>query len=180
MIWILSRQKRDIDRLLQSNGSVSRTNYYRIFALASIDVMLTLPIGVVTITLLVKGDMAERSHLPFYRGWSIVHSGWEPEGFTYAYAQASGTSALAADYFSRWTSPVLAFAIFGLFGITKEARASYWRVICTIGSWFSWKPKPHAHGAGSALGTMEFGTGPRGSIDLEIGFVARRWALYLS
>ncbi|VDC01599.1 unnamed protein product [Peniophora sp. CBMAI 1063] len=153
------RQSRDINHFLQSNDSVSRTNYFRILALASIDSLLTLPIGIATIVLDVEQTLSV-GPMPFYFGWTYDHTDWQPEGFSYADTVAQGTSTVAQIYFIQWISPILAFVIFALFGVTSEARASYWRIICTIGGWFGWKPTPRARRPRSPLGEIEFGERP--------------------
>ncbi|KZV65953.1 STE3-domain-containing protein [Peniophora sp. CONT] len=164
---IFYRQSRDINHFLQSNDSVTRTNYMRILILASIDVILTLPIGIATIVLNVVDSFTSGSGFPFYRGWTYDHADWEPESFSYEDLVAAGTSSVASLYFVQWTSPALAFAIFGLFGVTSEARASYWRIICTVCGWFGWKPTPRTRKARPPMGdSIEFGEGP---MDLEIG-----------
>ncbi|VDC01592.1 unnamed protein product [Peniophora sp. CBMAI 1063] len=156
---LLYRQSRDINHFLQSNGSVSRTNYFRILALASIDILLTLPMGIATIVLNVLQDVSFGLIL-FYAGWTFDHTDWQPESFSYADIVAQGTSTVGAFYFTQWTSPVLAFTIFALFGVTSEARASYGRIICAIGGWFGWKPTPRTRRARSPLGDIEFGERP--------------------
>ncbi|KZV59980.1 STE3-domain-containing protein [Peniophora sp. CONT] len=172
-IRIFYRQKRDINRFLQSNDSVSRMNYFRIFTLASIDVILTLPIGIVSIALLVPESLAQNDHhIPLYSGWTSLHSDWEPLGVSYAELVAVGKSTTAETYFTLWTSPALAFAIFGLFGVTAEARASYWGIICAVGGWFGWKPPVRPRKARSPMGTMEFGERPQDAsfnLDIEYG-----------
>ncbi|KZV69113.1 fungal pheromone STE3G-protein-coupled receptor [Peniophora sp. CONT] len=120
------RQRRDIDSFLRSNSSVSHTNYLRILVLASIDILLTLPIGVITITLNVV-EAVVTNEFPFYSGWTYLHTGWEPEQISYEIQVQGSASKVVQTYFIQWTSPVLAFVVFGLFGITFEARASYWR-----------------------------------------------------
>lgn len=157
MSRIFYRQRRDVDHFLLSNNSVSRTNYIRILTLASIDVLLTLPIGIVTIVLDVTQSLSVYGTPPFYLGWAHDHTGWEPVGLPYAEMMADGTSTIALAYFPQWTSPVLAFAIFGLFGVASEARASYWRIICTVGGRFGWKPTTCRSRARSPLGDIEFG-----------------------
>ncbi|KZV71184.1 STE3-domain-containing protein [Peniophora sp. CONT] len=163
------RQRRDIDSFLRSNSSVSRTNYLRILVLASIDILLTLPSGIVNITLNVVQAL-DLNIFPFYHGWTHLHR--DPVGFSYAELRAGGSAKLAQFYFAQWSSPVLAFVIFGLFGVTPEARASYWRIICTIGGWFGWKPTPRARNGQISLGDIEFGARPAqdtSGIDLEMG-----------
>ncbi|KZV60717.1 fungal pheromone STE3G-protein-coupled receptor, partial [Peniophora sp. CONT] len=125
VIWILYHQKRDMSEFLQSNNSISRTNYFRIFALASIDVVLTLPIGITTIVLAVMEVLSQLSP-PLYAGWNTLHHGdWEPVGITYATLKEDGTSSVVEHFFSQWTSPTLSYVVFGLFGMTAEARTSY-------------------------------------------------------
>ncbi|VDB83397.1 unnamed protein product [Peniophora sp. CBMAI 1063] len=154
------RQRRDINHFLRTNDSVSRTNYFRILALASIDILLTLPIGITNIVLDVKTALSYYGSIPFYFGWTYEHTDWEPESFSYADIVVQGTSSVAQFYFNQWTSPILAFAIFALFGVTSEARASYWRIICTIGGWIGWKPTPCTRRARSPLGDIAFGERP--------------------
>ncbi|KZV69116.1 fungal pheromone STE3G-protein-coupled receptor [Peniophora sp. CONT] len=165
------RQRRDIDSFLRSNYSVSRTNYFRILVLASIDILLTLPIGIVNVALEITGSLST-ALFPFYPGWTYIHTAWDPKHFSYAVLQAYGTAELAQKYFSQWSSPVLAFAIFGLFGVTPEARASYWCIIYTVGGSFGWKPTPRARNGQASLGVIKFGTRPAqdtSGIDLEMG-----------
>ncbi|KZV71041.1 hypothetical protein PENSPDRAFT_650943 [Peniophora sp. CONT] len=76
---------------------------------------------------------------------------------------------MAASYFTIWTSPALAFAIFGLFGLSAEARASYWHTLLIVGSWLGCKPTDMRNPQ-STLGTMEFGARPQeSSVDAETG-----------
>ncbi|KZV64171.1 STE3-domain-containing protein [Peniophora sp. CONT] len=168
---ILCRHRRDIKRFLQSNDSMSRTRYTRILVLASVDVLITLPFGIVNIVLLVTRQLSlDPPSLPLYHGWTFLHTDWDPGYSLYSDTLKIGTADVAQLYFTLWTSPVLAIAIFCLFGITSEARATYWRIICTIGGWFGWKPSPHARGARSQVGDIEFGVRPQdASLDLEIG-----------
>ncbi|VDC01737.1 unnamed protein product [Peniophora sp. CBMAI 1063] len=124
-------QIRDIDHSLSGTGSLSRANYLRIVVLASIDLLLTLPVGIANIIL---GIISWRRNfsLPFYWGWTYLHAGWEPLSVSYADFQASGTANFALYYFNSWTSPFLAYVIFCLFGLSSEARASYKHVFDTL------------------------------------------------
>ena len=163
------RQRKDVNDFLQSNDSVSGTNYFRILALASIDILLTLPFGIANIALTLSDQVSSPFGLPFYFGWTFDHTEqWEPVGFPYAEMVALGKSNVALLYFTYWASPILAFTIFSLFGVTTEARASYWRIIRTIGGWFGWKPTPpQASTSRSPLGDIEFGE--RAPQDMSLG-----------
>ncbi|KZV68519.1 STE3-domain-containing protein [Peniophora sp. CONT] len=170
VVRIFYRQSRDIHSFLNSNTSVSRTNYLRILALASVDILLTLPIGIVNVILNV-GSYQGKGHIPFYAGWNTLHTHREPTSVLYAEIKAIGTISFARFYFIQWTCPVLAFAIFGLFGVTLEARTLYWRIICRAGGWVGWNSTARARKGQASLGEIEFGARPRDISlgDLEIG-----------
>lgn len=167
------RQRRDTNRFFRSNNSISHTNYFRILTLASVDLLFTLPTGIANLVIAtIENNEAYEGHIPFYNGWNLVHSDWVPLGFSYDDLKSSGAAALAQVYATEWTSPVFAFIIFGLFGLTAEARATYWRAICFVGKWFGWKPAPQKATEKPTLGTMEFGARPQEiSLDAEMGCV---------
>ena len=146
----------------------------RILALASTDVLFTLPLAIVNIALTVT-QSSSSGPMPFYFGWTSDHGDWEPESLSYASLVAQGTFAVAQNYFSQWTSPVLAFVIFGLFGVTSEARASYWRIICTVCDWFGFELKMGGNRARTSLGDIQFGERPprdHTSFDLDVECVS--------
>ncbi|KZV72031.1 fungal pheromone STE3G-protein-coupled receptor [Peniophora sp. CONT] len=142
VLWLFYRQNREINRYLNSNtsASISRMNYLRILALASIDVVLTLPIGITTLATSLL-PQTNRQSVPFYRGWKTVHSDWTPQSITYVELKSAREyNAVAWVYIAYWTSPMLAFAIFGLFGLTQQARETYWRALRTVAAWCRWDP----------------------------------------
>lgn len=155
--WIFYRQHRDLNRFLRSNNSVTRTNYMRIFILTSIDILLTLPIGIAAMVLFIS-TLAQEGKLQFYEGWSAVHADNGPISVPYP----SSASERAQTYFEHWSSLALAIAIFGLFGLTREARDSYWRIICAVRNLLARKAKQYEQegdGTDTTLESeMEFGT----------------------
>ncbi|KZV72479.1 fungal pheromone STE3G-protein-coupled receptor [Peniophora sp. CONT] len=132
--WVFFCHNRDINRFLRSNNSVTRANYFRVLALASIDIAVMLPVGIVDIAIFVILQGEEYGSIPFYPGWDKVHSNWEP--LVYAY---NGRKVHAYYSFTHWTSPLLSFIIFALFGLTPEARATYRRCTCAIARRFGWR-----------------------------------------
>ena len=149
-----------------TSGSVSRTDYARLLALASIDIILTLPIGITNIVLVVISSL-HVAPIPFYWGWSFLHADWEPVASSYAELKANGTANVALFYVSRWDPVVLTLAIFGLFGLTREARSSYRHVIGTAISWYrrkSTRCSPSAGTGPSTLDDIEFRAGQQGEI----------------
>jgi hypothetical protein len=152
IIYVFYRHSRDTSRFLQSNGSVDRNSYLRILALGSVDILLTLPFGIITLILLTKS--VPGTSFQFYYGWEAIHSDWEPFGVPYSFFVKDGFWGMFNVYFPPWSSPALAIVVFALFGLTSEARATYWRGICAVGKIFGWAPTVHKH---EDLGDMVFG-----------------------
>ena len=56
----------------------------RIFVLANVDILLTLPMGIVTVVLTTRFDITPGYTLPFYYGWNITHTvNWPPVSVPY-------------------------------------------------------------------------------------------------
>jgi hypothetical protein len=157
IIYVFYRHARETNEFLRSNGSVNRRNYFRTLALACIDILLTLPLGVILTTISVLDtirDLPPGYAFEFYYGWALVHSDWAPAAFSYSTPGAAGRFDVVEFYLENWSSPILAIAIFSFFGLTSEARSTYWRGFCTVGRLFGWKsPAPKD----TDLGEIVFG-----------------------
>jgi hypothetical protein len=165
IIYVFYRHNRDTNKFLQSNGSINRRHYLRILALACIDILLTLPLGIITITIFLLNNT--RSLIPgftfrFYYGWEFVHSNWSPVALPYSAQLGAGFWTSVKFYLGFWTSPILAIAIFSLFGLTSEACATYWRGFCSVAKLFGWTPPAPKH---ADLGEIEFGARQLSMID---------------
>ncbi|VDC07841.1 unnamed protein product [Peniophora sp. CBMAI 1063] len=168
--WILYTRYKDTSHFLQSSQSISRAYFFRLLMLASIDVLVTLPFGITTFVLSLLSQFEQvGKHITFYEGWDTIHSDWTPAGVTYAEFRAAGPATIAEMYFSRWSSPFLAFVIFALFGVTGAARGTYWELLRTAMRCLGWKPRVLQQES-SALDTMAFGSRPQETIrDVESG-----------
>ena len=134
MALVFFHHNREVNRYLCSNpGLVSRTNYFRILALASLDILFTLPMGIANTVFFIL-EIAEKDYaVRFYPGWAATHADWTPVSICYADMKRAPPANLAQMYFSFWANVVLAFVIFGLFGATDEARVTYRTAFCTVG-----------------------------------------------
>jgi hypothetical protein len=157
IINVFYRHGQEANQFLQSNGSVSRRNFFRILVLACVDILLTLPIGI--INTVIQVFFAIQNHpgglnYQLYYGWGLVHSDWEPVSAKYSDLVDGGLWATFQFYFQHWASPILAITIFALFGLTSEAHATYWRGICAVGRIFGWKPSARKQ---DDIGEIRFG-----------------------
>jgi hypothetical protein len=157
IIYVFYQHSRETSEFLESNGSVNRRHYFRILGLACIDILLTLPLGIINLTaFLLEAIRNSPPGTPFrfYYGWDFVHSNWAPYAVSYSALVSAGFWTVFNFYLENWTSPVLSIAIFSLFGLTSEARATYWRGYCTVVKIFSWTPPVPKN---EDLGETEFG-----------------------
>lgn len=164
---VFYRQGRDTNHFLNSNDLVTRTSYLRVLAVASIDILLTLPIGV---TNLILGALAAPHTVTFYPGWEAVHSHWNPVSESYAEFLEGGTFNVARTYFTRWTSPVLAFAIFALFGLTAQARATYCRPFSLIKQLILWRTGHNSEATHSIVSLESNQYSHKVLLDAELGY----------
>ena len=154
---IFYRHNRDISRFLSSNNSVSRSNYFRVLALSSIDILFTFPINAVNIGLEISWYVRGQANIPFYGGWVFTHTRWEPVGTSIETLRAF-PGEVPQEYYSYWSCTVLAFITFGLFGLTAEARALYGRIFYSIARSFGWERTMHRNQhTRSTLGSIRFG-----------------------
>ncbi|VDB88613.1 unnamed protein product [Peniophora sp. CBMAI 1063] len=133
ILWTFWKQNRSVNRFLASNGEVSRSRFLRVLAIGSLDIVITLPQGIVnTVNTVLVLLQDQKEHLSiWYPGWKFVHTNWDPKPITleYLWSTEIGSVRTSVNY-DVWTSLLFAFAIFALFGLTKAARESYWRVTC--------------------------------------------------
>jgi hypothetical protein len=145
-IYVFYRHSRETNEFLLSNRSISRPNYFRILALACIDIALTLPLGIAVVVISITPGVGA-----FYYGWSFVHSNWG--AITVPYSEMSPW-VLFQFYVQAWISPFLSVLIFVLLGLSPEARATYWRGIHAIGKRLGYTPPTVKH---EDLGKIQFG-----------------------
>ncbi|VDB86831.1 unnamed protein product [Peniophora sp. CBMAI 1063] len=165
VMWTFYRQRRDVNQFLHSSNSISRQSYFRVFAVAVLDTLFTLPMGVVAS---VFSIMLAPRPLPFYYGWKETHSDWQPSSISHADVISGGRFSVFVYYWSLWSGVILSFYIFGLFGLTPEARASYQRIIYSLGVRLGWKPAERVRDVGPELEVIAFGE-PAGMGEITLG-----------
>ncbi|KAI0030274.1 GPCR fungal pheromone mating factor, partial [Vararia minispora EC-137] len=140
IVWTFYRHNKELNHFLHSNNrSVSLNRFIRALAIACLDSILILPVGLFGVVTIVLQWTQTFGPLPFYQGWLTVHTHLSSI-LVARYLDLIRPWQLMSFYFSRWASIFLGFVIFALFGFTQEARATYWRGICRIGKIFGWTP----------------------------------------
>lgn len=125
IIWLYFRHRTEMDEFLHNNTSINRQSYFRILALGSFDILITLPTSIINFyATLQDGD----SLADFWPGWASVHDGFSSIGTaTFQDLQQGGEWTRFSIIWNSWINPFLAFAFFALFGLRAQARARYHR-----------------------------------------------------
>lgn len=120
------------DHLNSFDAKLSKSDFYRVFALGCFDVIITLPIAITNVVV----SITELGPLfVFYPGWTYNHSDWYPESFPKSMWSTIKWSVLSVHW-DEWVNPFYAVVFFVLFGLTAEARTGYRKFFRFLGGRF--------------------------------------------
>ena len=150
-----------MNEVLSSNTSISHSTCLRILALGCLDILVSLPIGIISVYVDVKGNT-----IVFYQGWTVIHSNWEP----FAVTKEMWTDAPFGVFdlnWNEWISVYYSVVFFALFGLTVEARSKYKRALNFVLRWFGL----NCIKEGDNLSTIDFGSrnAGNGTFSLPVG-----------
>ncbi|KAI0741752.1 GPCR fungal pheromone mating factor [Daedaleopsis nitida] len=127
------RQRREFDELIRSHTDVNRgltsSRYFRLMALAALNAIFSVPVGVYTIVLNIRGG-------PLYewRGLGDLHSDFgRVDVWTLAeWREDPGT--ITVINYRLWSPIAGALVFFAFFGMAEEARSHYRCALSSIAS----------------------------------------------
>lgn len=105
---------------------MERARYIRVLALGCVDILLSLPVGIISFVL----SVGVGPTIPFWPGWSEIHTAWAPLPTT-AEQWLSDPWFRFRIYWNSWVNVFFAVTIFALFGLNPESRKVYGRVLGT-------------------------------------------------
>lgn len=129
IIYTFYQHRREMSDLLDSfNAELNQSQFFRMFALGSLDTFITLPIAIIDMVANIIANIPEFS---FYQGWSFIHSDW---GIFLIPKSTWSTSkwGVASVHWNEWIGPFFALIFFALFGLTPEARKGYCKLFRLI------------------------------------------------
>ena len=115
-VYKLYKRERALEEMLKTCGSINRSYYFRLMALASTDILGCIPLGAY---LLVRDF---RVGIEPWTGWANMH-----KDFSYvdqvpsSYWKSAPDLASRLEFF-RWVLVAMAFINFAFFGFAQEAR----------------------------------------------------------
>ncbi|KAF8149756.1 pheromone A receptor-domain-containing protein [Mycena galopus ATCC 62051] len=114
------RRRAQFAQFLSNNSGLTATRYFRLMALASLELFLNLPIATYGLYL-----SASRSSIAPWVSWDVTHADFFDIEQVPAIIWRADGHAEATVELSRWASVVCALAFFTFFGFAAEARKHY-------------------------------------------------------
>jgi len=114
-----SRRRAQFKELLASNSNLNSNRYFRLMALAAVDLTCTIPMSAWAIHQNIEGGI-----LPWV-SFESVHSNFSRVGIYPALFWRNEKKVRDSIELSRWSTVTCAFIFFALFGFADEARKNY-------------------------------------------------------
>ncbi|KAJ8502461.1 hypothetical protein ONZ45_g11738 [Pleurotus djamor] len=131
------RRRVQFNQFLTSNKSLSASRYFRLMALATCDLMLTIPLASFVIWL-----NTVASPIAPWISWEDTHFGYERVDQIPAVLWRGNSRLVLAVEVTRWLTPLCGLLFFALFGFADEARRNYKIAFWAVVKPFGWKPAP--------------------------------------
>ena len=120
-IYTLAKRERQFSQVMSSNRNLNRSRYFRLMALAGVDVLCTVPLSAYVLSRL------GRMHPGAWKSWSKTHNGSHYS--VILQIPSSVWKEIPFTRFSlelpRWALVACAFLFFAFFGFADEARQHY-------------------------------------------------------
>jgi len=148
-----SRRRLEFTQFMNSNtSSLTMSRYFRLMALATTEILLTIPLAIFTIWL-----NATASPLGPWRSWEDTHFDYfRVEQIPALFWRSNRLLVIAMD-FTRWTAPVCALVFFAFFGFADEAKKNYRKAFSYMAKLFGHQPmKPSNFIDVASIGCVPF------------------------
>ncbi|KAJ3568207.1 hypothetical protein NP233_g5865 [Leucocoprinus birnbaumii] len=117
----------EFTRILSAHPSITPWRYFRLMALATSDLLFTMPLAAFVIWLNVTTTPIEP-----WRGWADTHFDFSRVNQYPALFWRRDPKIVASMEFTRWLVPACALIFFAFFGVADEARRNYVVVFKTL------------------------------------------------
>ena len=118
-VYKLYKRERALEEILKTCGSINRSRYFRLMALASVDILGCIPLGTYVLVRNVRQGI-ER-----WTGWANMHKDFTSIEQIPSASWRSQPDVVTCLEFFRWVLVVVAFIFFAFFGFAQEACHHY-------------------------------------------------------
>ncbi|KAK0460303.1 pheromone A receptor-domain-containing protein [Armillaria novae-zelandiae] len=114
------RRRLQFNQFLSSNSSLTANRYFRLMALASIELLVNIPVSTYGLYININ-----RTEIHPWVSWANTHYGWYIIDKYPALLWRMNPYTVVAVELSRWSTVFVAFVFFAFFGFSDEARKHY-------------------------------------------------------
>ncbi|KIJ93461.1 hypothetical protein K443DRAFT_684538 [Laccaria amethystina LaAM-08-1] len=139
-------RRAQFSQFLSSNTSLTVNRYFRLMALATVELLFNTPISTYGLYL----NITTRPIYP-WKSWSDIHFDWYTIDVFPSFLWRSTPSTVALLELGRWSLVLCAFVFFGFFGFADEARKNYRKLYWAVAKRFGITPPPATQPKSSAL-----------------------------
>ncbi|VDC06350.1 unnamed protein product [Peniophora sp. CBMAI 1063] len=127
IIFFLWRHKRNMNQLFGRQITITRCVYLRVVCFGVINLLVCLTVAISNFFPIPTPE--------FYPGWSATHANWTAQSISTAEWHSQGSLTRWSNVWNVWINVWLALAIFGLFGLSGDARNAYVRAFSAVVPW---------------------------------------------
>lgn len=138
------QRRADFSHFLSSSTSLTINRYFRLMALATVELLFNIPLSTYGLYLNITG----RPMYP-WKSWADTHFDWYIIDTYPAILWRASTTTTVNFELSRWALIFCALVFFGFFGFAEEARKNYRQIYWTIAKRFGVLPPPPSSSSGS-------------------------------
>lgn len=133
------KRRAQFSEFISSTTSLTISRYFRLMALATVEILCTIPITAYGIYLSVTVSPVQP-----WRGFADAHYNYSHIGqYPSVIWRVNYTSAVSTEL-SRWSLVFCAFVFFGFFGFASEARKNYAKAYRTVARWIGVNGELHS------------------------------------
>ncbi|KAF8629346.1 hypothetical protein AX15_003497 [Amanita polypyramis BW_CC] len=114
------KHRAEFSKILSSNGALSANRYLRLMLLATLEIIINVPISSYGLYL-----NATKSPIYPWKGWSDIHYDWYTIGTYPAVLWRFNATIVVTLELTRWSPVICATVFFAFFGFAQEARRNY-------------------------------------------------------
>jgi len=126
-LWSFLQRQAQFSQFMSSNSSLTMSRYFRLMALAGIELLCTTPLAIFQIIL-----NATAAPLDPWVSWQETHYNFSRVRLIPAVVWHTNRWFVMGVQLNRWSGPFCAFAFFAFFGFASEARRHYCNVISKV------------------------------------------------
>jgi len=119
-LWSFLQRQAQFSQFMSSNSSLTMSRYFRLMALAGVELLCTTPLSVFQMVL-----NATAQPLDPWVSWDDTHSNFSRVRLVPAVMWTMNRWFVVGVQFNRWSGPFCAFIFFAFFGFASEARKNY-------------------------------------------------------